>query len=482
MTKVKHLINSLAYYLDETFFGDKSNRYFNIICLYSLYLIGIAHWLYFYNKGNLSFNSYDWVKDYMFFQIIQQSMLERVIPYHVSLVFQGTNRFLALPETVLSPQILALPYMTAGNFIVFHTVFLYTVGFLGSLMIKRKYKLSILPFTLIFLIFNFNGYIISHLAVGHTMWNGYFLLPFFFLYVLELIDSNSKPKTWIKLAISLFALMLQGSLHIYIWCLMFLIILAISNGQYAGVVIKTILISILLSFFRLLPAAITFWNRRSGFASGYPSLRELFDGLTLIRDHTHTALGGAFGGSLGWWEYDVYVGLVGLAFLLYFGIAVRFRKDHGLSEYKALDYPMVILAILSLNSIYYFIYNLPIPLINSERVSSRFIIIPIIMLTFISGIRMQQMMCFIREKPLLKLIVACGVIELWLVLATHTRQWRVSVVERSFTDSYNFTTAIYKSNEPLYLYSIYFSLVVSLITIILVLFLLINSKARAKWL
>ena len=33
-----------------------------------------------------------------------------------------------------------------------------------------------------------NGHIVAHLAIGHSMWTGYFLLPFVFVYLMDILD------------------------------------------------------------------------------------------------------------------------------------------------------------------------------------------------------------------------------------------------------------------------------------------------------
>jgi len=61
----------------------------------------------------------------------------------------------------------------------------------GLLLIRHRYRLGLAPFTLLFLLFNFNGFITSHLAVGHSMWFGYFLLSFAALFILEMLEEQS---------------------------------------------------------------------------------------------------------------------------------------------------------------------------------------------------------------------------------------------------------------------------------------------------
>jgi len=90
-----------------------------------LFAIGVLHWVFFYNLAHLSFTAYDWPKEFSYYSIIRQALIQHFIPFHISRAFQETDRFLALPETLLSPQILLLPAMKIGQFAMFNTLFMY---------------------------------------------------------------------------------------------------------------------------------------------------------------------------------------------------------------------------------------------------------------------------------------------------------------------------------------------------------------------
>ncbi|HEV3203647.1 MAG TPA: hypothetical protein VGY77_04660, partial [Gemmataceae bacterium] len=161
-----------------------------------LYALGILHWVWFFNGGELTLQSFDWPKEVMFLEVLKDSLQEGRFPFHiqVSQHYQEefshlrNGRFLGLPETTLSPQILLLPFMKLSRFILVHNLILYSLGFLGSLLIRKRYGISLIPFAVFFVLFNFNGYITSHLGAGHSMWSGYFLLPFVGLYILETLE------------------------------------------------------------------------------------------------------------------------------------------------------------------------------------------------------------------------------------------------------------------------------------------------------
>jgi len=411
----------------------------------------------------------------MYYSTIKEAFKKFVIPYHVSKLFHGTNRFLALPETVISPQIIFLPLMKIKDFVFFNTLLLYCVGFLGCLLIREKYKLSLLPFSSLFLLFNFNGYITSHLAVGHSAWNGYFFLPFFSLFLLELIEGAPSTNP-IKLSFVLFAIVLQGAFHLYVWCLMFLLLLAVFNTKYLKQILLTTLFSVLLSFFRLLPAALSSLHDSPPFISGYPTIRVLFDAFTLTRGHTYPWLGGIFG-SMKWWEYDIYMGVLGFGLLLYFGIYLRFKEEKELScfRYKALDMPLFVLSVLSLSYFYFFIAIF----IKVERVSSRFLIVPVIILLVISCIRMQQILFRFSKNTAL---LAVGAVEMFFALISHSYIWRIYEVEKFFKgNTPDLGIKIIQQKDVIYKLSVIFSTFISLAAFsILLYFLLVKLKSAVQ--
>ena len=396
-----------------------------------LLAVGVIHWVAFLSLGNISFSVQDWPKELQYYSVLKQSLAERIIPYFVSGQVQGTDRFLALPETNLSPQVAMLRFMDAGTFVVANAVLLYVLGFIGCLLIRKRYSLSFLPFVALFLIFSFNGHITAHLAVGHSMWNGYFLLPFFCLFVLDLVDAKSAANTPLKIALVLFAIVLQGSFHIFLWCLMFLILLGAFRRDLLRPVLSATIWSFLLSSVRLIPAAVTFTGLKQHiFISGYPTLATLLNALVTIRDVTFTEIRLVFG-ELRWWEYDAFIGVIGLAFIAYFGLYLRFSKDEDLqsARYTALDAPIAAMTVLSLSYFYAPIAMLPIPFANAERVSSRFLVIPLLMLAVLACVRMEAVLRRIGPIAWVRVLGYVAALQLGFEFVSHSFTWSLYRIE-----------------------------------------------------
>ena len=157
-------------------------RLFTTTFLVSLFSCGVIHWVLFLQFGNMSFSdtTTDWPTQLIYYQALATILYEPDIPYFiVPLAGPAGNYFLGNPEIVLSPQIVLLRFLNVGPFVLINTLIMYTIGFFGCLVIRKHYQLSPVPFLVLFLMFNMNGHITSHISAGHSMWNGYFLLPFF---------------------------------------------------------------------------------------------------------------------------------------------------------------------------------------------------------------------------------------------------------------------------------------------------------------
>jgi hypothetical protein len=405
-----------------------------IIVIGLLFAAGALHWVLFLNHGDLSFKVEDWGQEYIFYSVLRQAINSGTIPYHISVRFHETDRFMGIPDTNLAPQVLLLPLMSTGSFVLLDLLLLYALGFLGSLLLMRRYNLSLVSFTAFFLIFNFNGHITAHIGVGHSMWSGYFLLPFLFLFLMEVIEGRATRTTPLKLGIVLFGMVLKGSFHLYIWCLMLLVALVAFNWRRARPILWGIVASLALSLFRLVPAAFTLLGRREKFIWSYPTINDLIDAMVTIRQQVPDRL--RLWGTAGWWEYDMYVGIIGLALIAYFGIWLRFTKREELKPYKypALDLPLLVMLLLSLSYFQAFITRIPFPPLRIERVATRFVLLPVALLALVSAVRMEQVLRGVAQTLKLKFLEIAALAVMALSFVDHSFLWSVPHLERVFKD------------------------------------------------
>ena len=175
-----------------------------------LFVLGALHWVAFLDLGEMRMTVEDWPLQLMYGTVLKQAVTQHAIPWHTSREVLNTTRFLAIPETTLSPQALALAWLPVGLYALCNILLLYTAGFIGCLLIRRKYRLSAFATAVLFLFFNFNGFITSHVGVGHAWVLGYFFLPFFCLLTLNLAEGKTGLGAAAAMAFVLFAMLLQG--------------------------------------------------------------------------------------------------------------------------------------------------------------------------------------------------------------------------------------------------------------------------------
>jgi hypothetical protein len=405
--------------------GPRRRAFAPAVALAALYLVGAVHWLLFFDPVSTpfhgpSFRVEDWPKEYRYYSTLQQAVREGRVPFYLSRPIH-TRKFLALPEVSWSPQVLLLRFMPVGSFVVANTLLLYTAGFAGLLLIRRRYAVGLLPFAFLFAIFAFNGHLTAHLAVGHSMWVGYFLLPFVLLGVLALVEDDERPGTPELVGLALFAVLLQGALHVFVWCVLFLVLLAGFERRLVLRLAKALAWTAAFSACRLLPAYFLLDRKDQAFISGFPALVDLWRALATLQGPLTPPRGGPFG-MLDPWEFDTYVGLPALVWLACYGLRPARRA------WSALYAPMAVLAVLSIDALYAPFNALPVPLLNAERVSSRFVVLPLVVLATLAALSMEKAAPVLRGRA--ERWIA-GALLAWTVvaLAQHSALWRVPRVE-----------------------------------------------------
>jgi hypothetical protein len=403
-----------------------------------VFVAGIAHWVVFFGlfEGGMSFAVGDWPKEFRYYSALQQALAEARVPYYVSRPIHQTRKLLALPELSWSPQVALLRVVDVPAFFAVNTILLYAAGFTACLLLRRRYRLSAGPFLLLMLVVLFNGHITAHLAIGHSMWAGALLLPFFALLLLTLVEDPGLPATPVWMGVLLFAILLQGSFHVFVWCALFLaLVLAFHPAGRRGVA-AALLWSLALGACRLVPPAVVLLGRREQpFLSGYPTPVTLLESMSLIRTVTEPVRGGHFD-PLGWWEYDAYVGIAAVLWLGWFGVyrrAAEARRAPGPGAPTthgrlALDGPLAVMTALALDGLYYPINASGMPLLATQRVSSRFVLVPLVLLAVLAAVRAEADLVEKRWRALRPLLLL-GALVTAASVSAHSWAWRVPAVE-----------------------------------------------------
>ncbi len=327
---------------------------------YLLLAFCIIGWVWFFNGAHWTHD--DWTKEINYLSILKQSITTGTIPWHTDQVVQITDRFLTLPETCLSPQILLLGIFKPTTFIVFNTLIMSTIGFFGCVKLAKRYDLSFIGLATMVLLLNFNGCMTSRLAVGHFMWLSLFYTPWFYLYLTDVMDE--RPHAGYKLGSVLFLVLLGGGIHQFIWMSLFALIAGCYHYKRLKAVFAIVLFTSLASAYRILPAMWQNHNLQHPFMTGYPTLNVMAMAFTSILPHNVQAMGGMFI-PCEWHEFDMYVGIVGLILLAY-----------GLTKGDGWRWPALTMFGLCFGDVWAILCNSGLPLANAEAVSSRFIWLP----------------------------------------------------------------------------------------------------------
>ncbi len=381
-----------------------------------MWLAGGAVWGFVLSWGRIGFDVHDWTQEGPRLDFLRRAILEGRLPLYIGTPLASTTRFLSIPDTLISPQVLLLRWLEPGPFVLANTLLLYTLGVLGLMLLGRRLNWSPFTFAVVFLLVMLNGHPVAQIAVGHSMWASAFLLPFFVLLLIELADGAAGWGWVAKMSLLQFGLYLQGGFHFVNWCLMFLIAWGLARQPARLPALRAAAAAVLVSMVRVLPAVLEFGGTARSFISGYFSVTDLVRGFVELRPPEQALTG--LHRSLGWWEVDVYSGLLGLGFLVVCGAYGTARDGHP--GRRSLLWPALLMAVLSLGKVYQPFSWLP--LLGAERVSSRFIVVPMVTLMVLGGSSLERWLQARRAHPAVWLLLA-GVTAHDLL--QHARLWRL---------------------------------------------------------
>jgi hypothetical protein len=434
-----------------------------------LFLTGIVHWVGFFNGGHLPLIAHDWAKEAFYMNTLREAMVSSVFPWSWDgIILHGSEKIMANPEIALTPDIILLRWVSNGVYALIHVILFYSIGFFSCLLIARNLKSSLAAFLFFWLIFNFNGYIIAHLAIGHFQWTGYFLLPLFFLvlaaFLKEAQVTSSLNTTYaLSMAFLLGLLFLNGSFHIAIWCLMFMAITLLWHGSMWQNVVVASLIGILLGFGRLFPAAL-FASQRTAVIAGYHTFVTLVDAFTVPRSHeVHL-----------WWEFNIYIGFVAFIFLAAcFIFTLNRRKTIYQHPFLA---TACLFLLFSLGDVYTLITKFPFPFANIERVPSRFIIIPFILFLITAMIGIDELFRAYPRKSKVAALILLPFIAYELML--HSLLWRIDVLNQSFQHILIPVVPLALQQDLTYTFTVYASWSISITTFLVITILFVRNQHR----
>jgi hypothetical protein len=456
------------------------------ICVIMIYLAGIVIWGNVFNWLRTPLTFHDWGEiNFPRYEIVRNAVNDHVIPFHVSCekcLHSFTDRFFILPDVVTTPQMLVLPGIDIGKFIFLDLLFHYTVATIGLLYIRNKFKLSLVAFLFLFILFNFNGYIQAHYVVGHITWTGYFLFPWFFILVFHFLERGASYLWVAWMAFMSLYVILAGSQHHFTWMMLFLVFLALSSWRDKKFIFTAIVFSGFTSAVRLLPPLLgitTFTSSAGGFGyrSGYPSLSEFLSALVVLRPVSYVVK--VIGEKSGYWEYNYYISVVGACFLIFFGVFCWVRDQGGLKRFSPLLLPTALIFLFSFGSLYgYTLYK--IPLFASERVPARMVSLPLTLLMIVAAVYFQEFLNT-RKDGVLRWTAVFSLVLLLNDIKVHTDFWRVNEINKFLEVEVKSTqVAIINHADPQYMLVLTLGLVLTLIALTSIIVLVLRERLAMR--
>jgi hypothetical protein len=392
----------------------------------ALFLAGGAFWVVLLDRAPLTLVGppvalEDWPKEYRYLAVLQQAVREARVPFVLSEPIVFSRKFLAIPETCLSPQVALLLVLTPGAFVLANALLLHAAFCAGVVALARRFRLALVPAAAFYLLAGFNGHLTAHLAVGHSMWTGFLLLPAFLLPLVSLAEDERAPRAPILLALAMAAILFQGALHVFAWCVLLLLLFAAFNPSRLRPVARALAWTAGAGALRLLPAVFVARRRETAFLSGYPSIGDLVRGLATILPPDGPKRGGAFG-AVSPWELDAYVGPAGLA-LIVAGVVlfVRRRPDPRLARLAG---PIAVMVVLALGDAGVLFELSRLPLLSAERVTSRLVAVPLVIAALMSAVGLDH--AWRVGGRAVRASIVTAVAATALALAAHGWTWRVA--------------------------------------------------------
>ncbi len=427
------IIKASFYSLIKSLFlfeNDKSGKILNQTLYFVVFCFGVLLWIKFLNFGDIPSDRLDWLQvTFPRLTTMQQAVNDVEFPLHIEDQYgiKGvTDRYFVIPDLILSPDIVLLRFLSIPIFILVHILICFSLGFWGLTRLRNKLKLSLTVFFPLFMLFNFNGFVISHIAVGHLTWGAYFLLPFFIELIFDMFNSSTIAMNWIfKFSFLQFAIFLFGGYHFFVWIIFFMMILFVVVKEGRKMIIFAILSSFFINAYKIIPSVLLSnelsLDFHTSFSSSYQIIRSLIYSLkpldsvisSTVLDYTI-------------WEINFYVGLASFIMIIIFGY--RFFQNPDNKQYRILLIPISIMTLLSIGHFYQPIFQSGLPILSGERVFTRFFILPMLFLITISVKQFQININKYFDKSMfmfftwsLNLIIAND-------LTQHTANWSIGQI------------------------------------------------------
>ena len=184
-----------------------------------------------------------------------------VLPLHMSNpggLSSITDRFISIPDVILSPQVFLLNFLYPEEFILFNTLLQYSIGFVGLLFIRKKFSLSAVPFTILFFIIRLQwtcacpprrgtyslgrlfSAVVVHSAKSFVCW----------------IPGKAGPGSHKPPSCNIHHVLAGIVPPVHVHCIFFLLIISLTGKKYFWPAIGALIASGMLSLIRIFPTML----------------------------------------------------------------------------------------------------------------------------------------------------------------------------------------------------------------------------------
>lgn len=443
-------------------FGQWQDKRLVISC----YLLGLLHWVLFLNYGNPTYTYADWIAFKQIFGAYELAFSAGEIPFHVQTLYsvEESYRFFGLPWITAPPQILLLRFIDFQSYIAVQALIFYTLGFAGMCRWGEELKLRNVAWVFLFVLFNFNGSIISRMGIGHmNMAFGLMLIPWLFWILYNLVQADVQNKrrlvvVSLQLVLFLAWILMNSDLHIYYQMVIVSFVIVLFYPRKIIWWFMGTLGSLILSVWYVVPVMMfsdypSERNDYLGWAGGYgvanygdlykvdfdsPILELLiFAPLNTIY-HLGYSLVLSIDSSLDTvWEYNIYLGIPGtlILFFIIFSVLRCVKWNWEILFNKRYVAGLLIVFGLSLSVVYYQLIGAVQMLVPSfpviDGIPSRFIIYPMFGIFLFASFHFESATKFL-PAAIKKYMDWLLVLLLAIPLVEHSYIWSVAQTEIRF--------------------------------------------------
>jgi hypothetical protein len=454
-----------------------------------LFVAGLGGWAYFFAWGGAPLDFHDWLDiNVPRLLFLQNALREGQWPLHMAdpaSLHDVTDRFLALPDVITTPQTLLLLVMPVPAFVLVDVLLSYSAGFVGLVLLRRHFNWSLATLTGVFLLVLFNGHILAHYSVGHFTWGAYFLFPFVALLVCRFLDGDDSWRSVAIFAALIFYMVLAGGQHHVTWVFLLLVLLMPFCFWRAWWLVAVVVAGGLLSAVRLLPPALEVSAFRAhGLVTdviGYPSVMHLLESLVMLRRET-PAYDEAVPGNIwffdrSYYEFSAYIGVVGFAIL----VAGLYRWWRAAAPiYRQLIVPVLVMTAFSIGSVYRVVRLTQVPMVESERYTARMFSLPMVLLIVMAAAEIDGYLQRATVSVWHRVLALAALAALAIDISSGLRLWRVVISSGLFGHGRvdPMTAAIAERADPVYTATVLAGLAVTAATAVTLAVLVRRERGR----